>query len=275
MAVATVTTGRKSDKLQVQEAQRLAAAWGLLYVPREGRSLEQVRAEAAALGASSPAVIVVQPDGLCLHVGEIRFRYHPGMGLSRIRRLARGERDWMLWAMDLREGDQVLDATMGLASDLLVASYAVGERGRAVGLESELLIALIVKEGLASYSDPSEDVVAAMRRIEVIHGDHRGYLRAAPSGSFDVVYFDPLFHKPIEASSQIAPIRELANPAPLEDAVLKEAARVARRRVVVKDRRDGPYATSGRFDEVVGGKKSRICFCVLRVDGAQRETTKG
>ena len=113
MAVATVTTGRKSDELQVQEAQRLAAGWGLLYVPREGRSLEQVRAEAAALGASSPAVIVVQPDGLCLHVGEIRFRYHPGMGLSRIRRLARGERDWMLWAMDLREGDQVLDATMG------------------------------------------------------------------------------------------------------------------------------------------------------------------
>lgn len=40
MAVATVTTGRKSDKLQVQEAQRLAAAWGLLYVPREGRGYD-------------------------------------------------------------------------------------------------------------------------------------------------------------------------------------------------------------------------------------------
>ncbi len=217
----TVTTGRKSDKLQVQEAQRLAAAWGLLYVPREGRSLEQVRAEAAALGASSPAVIVVQPDGLCLHVGEIRFRYHPGMGLSRIRRLARGERDWMLWAMDLREGDQVLDATMGLASDLLVASYAVGERGRAVGLESELLIALIVKEGLASYSDP----VGRRSGRDAPHRSHPrrspGILARAPSGSFDVVYFDPLFHKPIEASSQIAPIRELANPAPLEDAVLQ------------------------------------------------------
>jgi len=40
---------------------------------------------------------------------------------------------------------------------------------------------------------------------------------------------------------------------------------VARRRVVVKDRKDGPHATGGFFDEVIGGAKSRIAFCIKRV----------
>lgn len=265
MAVACVTTGRKSGGREANEAQRLAGEWGLIYVPREGRSLDAVRAEAKARGADSDAVVVVQPGGLCLYVGDLRFQYHPGMGLNRLLRVMRGESDWMLRAMGVREGDHILDATMGLASDLLVASYAAGEKGRIVGLESELFIALIVKEGLASYSHPRPEVVAAMRRIQVVHVDHQAYLRRAPSRSFDVVYFDPLFHRPIEASSQIAPIRQMANPAPLDDAAMEEALRVARRRVVVKDRRDGPYAASGRFDQVLGGSKSRIAFCVWDV----------
>ncbi|MBO2520391.1 MAG: hypothetical protein CW345_01080 [Firmicutes bacterium] len=263
--LAVVTTGRKLREEDVARADRLAREWGLVYLPRRQRPVAALEEEAKGLGVPRGAVLVVEADGLTLHVEGVRFRYHPGMGLSRLRRVLRGEDDWMLRAMDLREGDAVLDATMGLASDLLVASHAVGQSGRAVGVESEGLIALVVKEGLSSYSDPDPRVVSAMRRIQVVRARYEEYLAALPARSFDVVYFDPMFRRPVEESDQIAPLRALANPAPLDPAALREALRVARRRVVVKDRKDGPHATGGFFDEVIGGAKSRIAFCIKRV----------
>lgn len=264
--IAVVTTGRKAGEHEIERARRLARQWGLLYLPREGRSIARIREEGRTAGVTGELVLVVEDSDLSLYQadsrGETRFHYHPGMGLSRVRRVMRGEDDWMLRAMDVRDGDHILDATMGLASDLLVASYAAGPAGRVVGLESEPLIALVVKEGLQSYDDPRPEVVAAMRRIQVVLADYRDYLRGQATKSFDVVYFDPMFERPVEESQQIAPLRRLANPALLDFDALEEAVRVARRRVVVKDRRDGPYATSGRFDQVTGGPKSRIAFCI-------------
>jgi len=260
--IACVTVGRKSGVREEERAIALAKEWGLAYLAREGRSLKALAEEAKRRGVPQGALLVVQADGLVLHVGEVRFRYHPGMGLNRLRRIKQGEEDWMLRAMGLREGDWLLDATMGLGSDLLVASFAVGEKGRAVGVESEALIALVVREGLATYSLPDPDLVSAMRRIEVVPTTHQAYLAGLAERSFDVVYFDPMFRSPVEESHQIAPLRALANPAPLDPGALQLALRVARRRVVVKDRRDGPHATSGWFDRVVGGPKSRIAYCV-------------
>ena len=236
-----------------------------MHLPRKGRSIAAIREEARAHGLKGDAVIVVQGGTLRLYVDETQFHYHPGMGLNRLRRVMRGEGDWMVRAMGVQAGDHILDATMGLASDLLVASFAAGPTGRSVGLESETLIALIVKEGLRTYPHPNPDVVGAMRRIEVVNTEYQSYLKSQESRSFDVVYFDPMFERPVEASQQIAPLRRIANDSPLDKASLEEATRVARRRVVVKDRRDGNYATSGWFDEVMGGLKSRIAFCIRHV----------
>lgn len=260
--IAAVTTGRKSGDREASRAARLAREWGLHFIPRAGRSIGRIREEARAAGVKRDAVLVVEDGDLKLYLGETCFHYHPGMGLNRLRRVMRGEDDWMLRAMDVRAGDHILDATLGLASDLLVASYAAGPAGRAVGLESEALVALVVREGLQTYDHPSREIVAAMRRIHVVHADYRDYLRRQESKSFDVVYFDPMFDKPVEESHQIAPLRHLANPAPLDFDALEEAVRVARRRVVVKDRRDGPYVGSGRFDQVVGGPRSSVAFCI-------------
>jgi len=263
---ACVTTSRHPKEPEIARANALAREWGLVYLPRKERSLAEMEEAARALGIPDGAVVVVEADGLVLHARGTSLRYHPGMGLSRLRRIMAGDAgDWMLQAMGLREGDSVLDATMGLASDLLVASFAVGEKGRAVGVESEALIALIVKEGLASYPHPEPRVVAAMRRIEVVHASYQEYLATLPDKSFDVVYFDPMFREPVLESDQMAPLRALANPMPLDPRGFEEALRVARRRVVVKDRRDGPHATSGRFDRVVGGSKSRIAYCVKEI----------
>ena len=255
-----VTTGRRATPDDIRRAERLAAAYGLPYVPRGAASIDRLAAE-------SGAVLVVGGDGVVLYMRGHTFRYHPGMGVSRIRMLRQGRQDWMVEAMGLRPGDHLLDATLGIGSDLLVGSFVVGEGGRAVGLESEPLLALVVREGMASYVHPVHAVTEALRRIEVVAMPYQRYLEACPPGSFDVVYFDPLFDEPVPESRHMEPLRALANPEPLSRASLEAARRAARRRVVVKDRRDGPYVRSGWFHRVVGGPRSRIAFCILEVGG--------
>lgn len=258
-AEAIVTTSRKAAPSLVAQARSLAALHGLPFVERHDLRIDQL--------ARDQAVLVVGGEGILLHARGTTFRYHPGMAVNRIRTMRQGRRDWMVAAMELREGDHVLDATLGLGSDLLVASYVVGGAGRAVGLESEALLALVVRAGMATYVHSVAEVTAALRRIEVLHARYEEYLTALPARSFDVVYFDPMFQEPVEESRHMEPLRALANPTPLHPSALDLARRVARRRVVVKDRSDGPYVSSGWFDRVVGGPRSRIAYGVIDVGG--------
>lgn len=259
-----VTTGRRSSQVDVQQANELARRYGLSYVAREQARIED-------LGAPHTPVLVVGGDGITLYVRDQTFRYHPGMGVNRIRVMRQGRPDWMVEAMGLERGDHLLDATLGIGSDLLVGSYVVGASGRVVGLESEPLLALIVHEGMATYEHKVPRVTDALRRIEVTAEAYQAFLERAATRSFDVVYFDPMFQEPVIQSTHMVPIRLIANPEPLSKESLDEAGRVARRCVVVKDRRDGPYAQSGWFDRVVGGPRSRIAYCVFDVRAAGEE----
>ncbi len=251
-----VTTGRRSTPEEMRRAGALAKEHGLIYTPRREGRLDH-------LGGEGRPILVVAGDGLTLYFGDQTFRYHPGMGVNRIRVMRQGRPDWMIEAMGLGPGDHLLDATLGIGSDLLVGSFVVGPTGRVLGLESEPLLALVVREGMAEYEHKSHVVTEALRRIEVEAVAHEDYLETAATDSFDVVYFDPMFQDPVLESTHMTPIRLLANPQPLSKPCLEEARRVARRSVVVKDRRDGPYAQSGWFDRVLGGPKSRIAYCVL------------
>lgn len=266
---AVVTTPRRAGKDAERRAQAVAGELGMPFVPREERSLGEVLRQAEALGRPCDAVLVAGGERLQLVTAAGTFHYHPGIGVNRIRQLAKGRRDWLAQALGLRPGDTVLDATLGLGSDLLVASFVVGPGGRAVGLESQPLLAYMVREGTRRYVHERPEVTEALRRIEVVCAPYQEYLAAAPSKSFDVVYFDPMFEEPVAESSQMAPIRLLANPEPLERAAFDLARRVARRRVVVKDRADGPYVRSGWFDAVLGSPKSRIAYCVAELSGLE------
>ncbi len=260
---AVITTSRKPSALDEAKALALAEEYGLSFVPRRGLAIQALQAERSEGNRHIP-VIVTGEDGLTLYWGDIVFRYHPGMGVNRIRSMRKGGEDWMIKAMGLDQGDWVLDATLGIGSDLLVASYIVGARGRAVGLESQALVAIVVREGMKRYVHDVPAVTEALRRIEVVHADYEQYLEHdARAKSVDVVYFDPLFEDPVEESRHMIPLRAIGNSAPLEKRSLELARRVARRCVVVKDRKEGPYASTGWFDRVVGGPKSRICYCVL------------
>jgi 16S rRNA (guanine1516-N2)-methyltransferase len=69
------------------------------------------------------------------------------MALLRMINLNRGIQDRFLEATNLRPGDIFLDGTLGLASDSLIAAWAVGKTGQVIALEGSKLIHFLVSEG--------------------------------------------------------------------------------------------------------------------------------
>lgn len=93
-------------------------------------------------------------------------------------------------AAQLQLGDSVLDCTLGLAADAMLAAYTVGEAGRVVGLEANPNVAFIVRQGMQAYDTSELPLTACMRHIEVIQSEAVRYLKTLPDNAFDVVYMD-------------------------------------------------------------------------------------
>jgi hypothetical protein len=244
-----VTTPLRPSPAEEADARAAAARHGLPYAPRGRRAAAEVLRE-----AGRDALLVLSARASILAAGGEERRWSPGMGALRAKRLreirARGEaallaggplgrreggraepteRDPFLDAAGLREGDTVLDCTMGLGADALVAAAAVGARGRVVGLEASPALAAWVAEGLRRSGDE------AASRVEVRAADHAEALPALPERSFDVVLFDPMFRHARAGPPGFDLLRRLADPRPLSPDALERARRVARRWVLVKD----------------------------------------
>ena len=228
-----VTTPLRPSLPEEQEAREAAARHGLPFAPRGDDRLEEV-----LLRTGAGAALVLSPTAAILATAEADQRWSAGMGMLRLRRtLARLEgrpvsptdRDPFLEAAGLRPGDQLLDATLGLGADALVAAAACGPGGRVVALERSPVLAAWVAEGLRRLD------VEPARRIEVRAAEHLEALSALPSGSFDVVAFDPMFRHARPQPGGFELVRALADARPLAAAAVAEARRVARRWVVVKD----------------------------------------
>uniref|UniRef100_UPI0025D0B145 class I SAM-dependent methyltransferase n=1 Tax=Selenomonas sp. F0473 TaxID=999423 RepID=UPI0025D0B145 len=115
----------------------------------------------------------------------------------------------------------------------------------------------------ASAAGDNYEMHAAMRRIAVHAADALTYLREQPDGSFDVVYFDPMFRRPLHESAGMNALRASADMRALTPETVAAACRVARRRVVMKERRgSGEFERLG-FSEVVGGRYSRVAYGVM------------
>ena len=255
-----VTTTRRPSPHQEARARRLAAELKVTYVRRRDDPLTR-------LDPASPcAFVVVERDGLAVHVAGRRLTYHPGMALHRIRALQAGAKDPMVEAMGLRGGEQVLDATLGLGSDALVAAYAAGPGGRVTGVEKVPALAVLTREGLRHYPWEEEAVAEAARRIDVVAADHRAFLEGCGRRSFDVVYFDAMFEQTLSGSATMAAWRLVADESPLAAEAVAMALEVARRRVVVKDRRDSTRLAELSPPRVVGGRSSRVVYGVWELD---------
>ncbi len=224
-----MTTTPRPDPSLAERARDAAGRHGVPCLERNGRALLALAAEAGV-----EALLVLGGREAALWFEGRRWRYHPGMGALRARRLLQGERgrptgDPFLAAAALRPGESVLDCTLGLGADALVAAAAVGQAGRVVGLEASPLLAALVEEGLRLDPHP------AAGRVEVRPADHAAFLAACPERSFDVVVFDPMFRHARAQGPSFELVRRLGDPRPLSPEALARARQVARRCVVVKD----------------------------------------
>ncbi len=234
-----VTTAGRTNEAFILKAKEAAIQLGIPYIPRQKKSISFFLEKYGE-------TLVIGKNGMEIHSQGKKepFFFHPNMAMVRIKRLDADEHDVFIDVTGLQEGSSILDCTLGYASDSIVASYIVGESGKVTGLEANSGMAYVVKAGLDDYNEGSDRLKAAMRRIEVVNADHYSHLRTLPDDSYDVVYFDPMFEQSIEASSALQAIGNLAVHSGLEQAVIDEAKRVARSKVVLKD-----HYKSARFEQ--------------------------
>lgn len=228
-----VTTARGQEHLE-EKAKQVAQELKGRYIPRNNQSIADL---CRRFGVND--LLVVTTQGLkCYPCAEGKpFVFHPNAAMLRIRQLLQGRQDPLQRYAGLKEGMSFLDCTLGLGADSIVASFLVGPGGKVVGVEQVPVVAAIVKDGLQTFETDKKVINEAMRRIQVICADHLSYLKQCEDNQFDVVFFDPMFESTVDASAGIAPLKRLASYADLREEAVREACRVAKRRVVLKDSR--------------------------------------
>lgn len=222
----------------------------------------------------------ISRKGCCLETGDTPLRFHPSMALLRVMQIHRGEGDRFLKAVALQAGDVFLDATLGLGTDALVAASQVGTLGKVIGIEHSPILAALVKDGLKTLAqgnyppvqNPDKEkawqaLAEAAQRIEVQWGDHLELLTGYPTFA-DVVYFDPMFRHTREKSASIRPLHEVANSGSLQDETVAEACRVAKRRVVLKERKASREFGRLGFEIQEGGNYSHVDYGIIHKEGA-------
>ncbi|MEC2183973.1 class I SAM-dependent methyltransferase [Bacillus spizizenii] len=230
-----ITTSYRPSEHTIKTAKQLSKELDMPYCGRNKQTVENL------LKSAERDVLVVGKERFELYTKQgAKFFFHPNTAMFRAKRFIRGEQEPMLRAAGLSEGDTFLDCTLGLGSDAIIASMAVGETGSVIGIEKNHLVSVLVRAGLHSWETGIEELQAAMRRIQVKNGDCFEYIKQLTDNSVDVVYFDPMFHEPVETSDGIAPLRDLAEDSVLDEGCIKEAVRAARKSVVLKDHWKSP-----------------------------------
>lgn len=225
-----VTTAGRPDDMSMALAAFACKNLNILFEPRKKRSVRKISQEMQA------NVIVAgknRYDYYAFGASE-PFFFHPNSAAFRLKRVARGEAEPFLEAMQLVTGDAVLDCTLGLATDAMLAAYTVGESGRVIGLEANPNVAFIVERGMQTYDTSELPLTDCMRQIEVIQTEAVTYLKSLPDNAFDVVYMDPMFEEIIEEATNFEALRFAGEHLALTDDWINEARRVAKKRVVLK-----------------------------------------
>ena len=237
-----VTCNKNDNRILKEQARAWALQLQVPYVKRyDNGSLDAMLAD-----HHLDALLIAGKKGPQLYSREGMMLYHPGLGKVRWQRVVqrnendnflvqRNENDNFLTAMHLSPGQRVLDCTVGLAADALLASHAVGETGKVIGLEASLPLWFLTSRGVISYKSQIPELVQDLQRVEIIHAEASAFLKTLPGNSFDAVYFDPMFRQPVKKSSEMVPLRPLAFSEPLTLEMVELALKAAPR-VVIKER---------------------------------------
>jgi 16S rRNA (guanine1516-N2)-methyltransferase len=236
-----VTTSRRANPAIRAQAKQRATTWGLPYFERRDDSVSDATGD-------SEALFIFDHNGLSLSVNQSRLRFSLGTAALRLKSLARGGSDTLVQAGELRAGDRVLDSTLGLGRDALVAAHAVGPSGEVVGVESSWPLFTLITEGFAHYEAGDSSAV-----VQTVHDDSRRYRAAVESASFDVVILDPMFNVPKRSDGSFEVLREFANPSGLDAEWVQLARRVAKRWVVVKTDKEERWFGSEKLERFRNG----------------------
>jgi hypothetical protein len=133
-----------------------------------------------------------------------------------------------------------------------------------VALEASPVIAALSQHGMGRYNSVFEryglNLTALTERIQIFTGQAEDYLRRQPDESYDLVYFDPMFQKGRRHSSGINALRPYASHEPLAPETVQEALRVARRRVLLKERSGSDEFRRLQCEQIVGGSHSAVAY---------------
>jgi hypothetical protein len=255
MLKVAVTTS-KDDLILIKEAKRIALELDIEYIIRKKKSIESLRYE-----YELDYLLVVERQNIILK-GETTLSWHPSMAVPRIKALREGNSDPMIEAMGAKPRYTILDCTLGLAADALVAAYIIGPEGKVIGLEASKYISFITKWGLQNFSGQNKHVLPALTRITVLNQSYERYLMERADNCFDVVYFDPMFDYALKKSSSLNALRPLAHYDKVTFEVLKEAMRVAKHRVVMKRNSGSTKENELNPDFIYGGRYSPVAYYV-------------
>lgn len=253
-----ITTAGRTNEEMVGVAKEIAQHLQVKFVSRQKQSIEKLQE------IEQDSCIVIGKDRFELfQLGEKEpFFFHPNSAMFRLKRLMDGGHDPFVEAAKLKKGMKVLDCTLGIGSDSIVASFVVGPAGAVVGVEANEYLAYLVRKGLKSWTTKSRQMNEAMSRIQVIHASHLSYLKQLSSESFDCVYFDPMFEEHLTKSAGISALSKLASYETFSDEVIHEALRVAKKRIILKD-----HFRSRRFEQfdfsVIRRKSAKFHFGII------------
>ncbi|WP_077618511.1 class I SAM-dependent methyltransferase [Bacillus sinesaloumensis] len=257
-----VTTAGRTNEIMVELAKEVAVELEIPFVDRKKRSVLSIQEQ------TNEDILVVGKNRFEIHPlhGEALF-FHPNSSMFRMKRIMKGEHDPFVQACGLKQGSTILDCTLGLGSDSIVASFVVGEPGKVTSIEGNKYLYYLLKSGLKSWDTGSFVMNEAMARIKVRHDDFEKFLAECPSNSFDVVYFDPMFEETIDESEGIKGLRHFAIYSTLSVETIELAKKVAKQRVVLKD-----HWKSETFDKygftVFKRKTAKFHFGVINVEGS-------
>ena len=257
-AAYAVTTGQNPHPETVRRARAFAQEHKISYMQRsEG---------IATIGKTFQSIFVFTAHEMYLwHQGH-EIRFHTNMAKHRILNLMNGGLDRMQAVMELKPGDSVLDCTLGLGTDAIVASFIVGACGKVTGLEPEYPLYLLISHGLRMHVLRDKDyLIEPMRRIETIHEESLVYLKSLGENVYDTVYFDPMFRSPGIRSQGLHGLRVLSNPNALTEEHIQEALRVAAKGVILKERPGSREFMRLGFSELPPGRGASVSYGVIRL----------
>ncbi|SPF41818.1 conserved hypothetical protein [Candidatus Desulfosporosinus infrequens] len=223
------------------------------------------------------AELTLTRQGVFLTNGTEKLSFHPSMALIRLINILRGGSDRYLEATQLKAGDTIIDATLGLGTDALIGAWAVGDKGSVLACEQSSILAALVKDGLNHFQElipnaknkEKQDSWAALaqaaRQVEVHWGEHGEFFGRIPSRSVDVVYFDPMFRHTRKQSDSIQPLHQWSEHSPLDQEAVVEACRIARNRVVLKERKNSSEFRRLGFEILLGGRYSPVDYGIILV----------